>query len=195
MTEQPISRYPVPDINDLPEDIRTLILEVQEQTGFVPNVFLALAYRPDEFRAFFAYHNALMEREGGLTQADKEMIIVATSGFNQCIYCVIAHGAILRIRERNSLVADQIATNYQKADITPRQQAMLDFAVMVAADSASIDDDEIELLKAHDFSADDIWDIAGISALYALSNRMANFARIRPNDEFFLMGRLPRDDR
>ncbi len=195
MTEQPISRYPVPDINDLPEDIRTLILEVQEQTGFVPNVFLALAYRPDEFRAFFAYHNALMEREGGLTQADKEMIIVATSGFNQCIYCVIAHGAILRIRERDSQVADQIATNYQKADITPRQQAMLDFAVMVAADSASIDDDEIELLKAHDFSADDIWDIAGISALYALSNRMANFARIRPNDEFFLMGRLPRDDR
>lgn len=195
MTEQPISRYPVPDINDLPEDIRTLILEVQEQTGFVPNVFLALAYRPDEFRAFFAYHNALMEREGGLTQADKEMIIVATSGFNQCIYCVIAHGAILRIRERDSQVADQIATNYQKADITPRQQAMLDFAVMVAADSASIDDDDIELLKAHDFSADDIWDIAGISALYALSNRMANFARIRPNDEFFLMGRLPRDDR
>lgn len=195
MIEQPISRYPVPDINDLPEDIRTLILEVQEQTGFVPNVFLALAYRPDEFRAFFAYHNALMEREGGLTQADKEMIIVATSGFNQCIYCVIAHGAILRIRERNALVADQIATNYQKADITPRQQAMLDFAVMVAADSASIDDDDIELLKAHDFSADDIWDIAGISALYALSNRMANFARIRPNDEFFLMGRLPRDDR
>ena len=194
MTEQPISRYPVPDINDLPEDIHTLILEVQEQTGFVPNVFLALAYRPDEFRAFFAYHNALMEREGGLTQADKEMIIVATSGFNQCIYCVIAHGAILRIRERNSLVADQIATNYQKADITPRQQAMLDFAVMVAADSASIDDDDIELLKTHDFSADDIWDIAGISALYALSNRMANFARIRPNDEFFLMGRLPRDD-
>ncbi len=191
MTEQPISRYPVPDINDLPEDIRTLILEVQEQTGFVPNVFLALAYRPDEFRAFFAYHNALMEREGGLSQADKEMIIVATSGFNQCIYCVIAHGAILRIRERNSLVADQIATNYQKADITPRQQAMLDFAVMVAADSASIDDDDIELLKAHNFSADDIWDIAGISALYALSNRMANFARIRPNDEFFLMGRLP----
>ena len=195
MTEQPISRYPVPDINDLPEDIRALILEVQEQTSFVPNVFLALAYRPDEFRAFFAYHNALMEREGGLTQADKEMIIVATSGFNQCIYCVIAHGAILRIRERNSLVADQIATNYQEADITPRQQAMLDFAVMVAADSASIDDDDIELLKAHDFSADDIWDIAGISALYALSNRMANFARIRPNDEFFLMGRLPGDDR
>ncbi|MDG2376511.1 MAG: peroxidase-related enzyme [Woeseiaceae bacterium] len=194
MTEQPISRYPVPDINDLPEDIRTLILEVQEQTGFVPNVFLALAYRTDEFRAFFAYHNALMEREGGLTQVDKEMIIVATSGFNQCIYCVIAHGAILRIRERNTLVADQIATNYQKADISPRQQAMLDFAVMIAADSASIDDDDIELLKAHDFSADDIWDIAGISALYALSNRMANFARIRPNDEFFLMGRLSRDD-
>lgn len=193
MSDLPVSRYPVPEINDLPDDIRTLILEVQEQTGFVPNVFLALAYRPDEFRAFFAYHNALMERESGLSQADKEMIIVATSGFNQCIYCVIAHGAILRIREKNPIVADQVAINHQKADITPRQKAMLDFAVMVAADSSGIDDDEVEILRAHDFSDDDIWDIAGISALYALSNRMANFARIRPNDEFYLMGRLPRD--
>lgn len=193
MSDLPVSRYPVPEIDDLPDDIRTLILEVQEQTGFVPNVFLALAHRPDEFRAFFAYHNALMEREGGLSQADKEMIIVATSGFNQCIYCVIAHGAILRIREKNPIIADQVAINHQKADITPRQKAMLDFAVMVAADSSGIDDDEIEILRAHDFSDDDIWDIAAISALYALSNRMANFARIRPNDEFYLMGRLPRD--
>jgi len=195
MSDQPISRYPVPDINDLPEDIRALILEVQEQTGFVPNVFLALARRPDEFRAFFSYHNALMEKEDGLSQADKEMIIVATSAFNQCIYCVIAHGAILRIREKNPLVADQVAVNHQKADITPRQKAMLDFAVMVAADSAAIDDDDIEILKAHDFSDDDIWDIAAIAALYALSNRMANFARIRPNDEFYLMGRVPKDKR
>ncbi|MDH3439719.1 MAG: peroxidase-related enzyme [Gammaproteobacteria bacterium] len=193
MSDLPVSRYPVPEISDLPDDIRELILEVQEQTGFVPNVFLALARRPDEFRAFFAYHNALMEKEGGLSQADKEMIIVATSGFNQCIYCVIAHGAILRIRERNPLVADQVATNHQKADITLRQKAMLDFAVMVAADSAAIDDDDIEILRAHDFSDEDIWDIAGISALYALSNRMANFARIRPNDEFYLMGRVPKN--
>jgi len=193
MTDLPVSRYPIPDINDLPDDIRELILGVQEQTGFVPNVFLALAYRPDEFRAFFAYHNALMEKDGGLSQSDKEMIIVATSGFNQCLYCVIAHGAILRIREKNSLVADQVAINHQKADITPRQKAMLDFAVMVAADSSAIDDDDIEVLRAHEFSDDDIWDIAGISALYALSNRMANFARIRPNDEFYLMGRLPKD--
>jgi uncharacterized peroxidase-related enzyme len=193
MTDLPVSRYPIPDINDLPDDIRELILGVQEQTGFVPNVFLALAYRPDEFRAFFAYHNALMEKDGGLSQSDKEMIIVATSGFNQCLYCVIAHGAILRIREKNSLVADQVAINHQKADITPRQKAMLDFAVMVAADSSAIDDDDIEVLRAHEFSDDDIWDIAAISALYALSNRMANFARIRPNDEFYLMGRLPKD--
>lgn len=193
MSDQPISRYPVPDIKDLPDDIRTLILEVQEQTGFVPNVFLALARRPDEFRAFFAYHNALMEKEGGLSQADKEMIIVATSAFNQCIYCVIAHGAILRIREKNPLVADQVAVNHHKADITPRQKTMLDFAVMVAADSAAIEDDDIEILKAHDFSEDDVWDIAAIAALYALSNRMANFARIRPNDEFYLMGRVPKD--
>ena len=192
MSDQAISRYPVPDIGDLPDDIRETILEVQEKSGFVPNVFLALAHRPDEFRAFFAYHNALMEKEGGLSQADREMIIVATSGYNQCIYCVVAHGAILRIREKNPLIADQVATNHQKADITPRQRAMLDFAIKVAGRSYEINDADIEALKPHGFDDEDIWDIAGIAALFALSNRMANFAGNRPNDEFYLLGRVPR---
>lgn len=192
MTDKPISRYPVPDINDLPEDIRATVLEVQEQTGFVPNVFIALAHRPDEFRAFFAYHNALMGKEGGLSQAEREMIIVSVSGHNNCIYCVVAHGAILRIREKNPLIAEQVATNYRKADISARQKAMLDFAIKVAADSAAIDDADFAILREHGFSDEDIWDIAGIAALYALSNRMANFASIRPNDEFYLMGRIPR---
>lgn len=189
---QPISRYPVPEINDLPDDIRQTILEVQEKSGFVPNVFLALAHRPDEFRAFFAYHDALMEKEGGLSKAEREMIIVATSGLNQCIYCVVAHGAILRIREKNPLIADQVATNYRKADITPRQKAMLEFAVKVAAHSHEINDADFDALRQHDFSDEDAWDIAGISALFALSNRMANFASIRANDEFYLLGRVPR---
>ncbi len=193
MTSHPISRYPVPELDDLPDDIKATILEVQEQSGFIPNVFLALAHRPDEFRAFFAYHNALMEKESGLTLADKEMIIVVTSAHNNCIYCVIAHGAILRIRAKNALLADQVATNYLKADITLRQKAMLDFTMKVAADSAAIDDADYDALRAHDFSDEDIWDIAAISGLYSLSNRMANFARIRPNDEFYLMGRVPRD--
>lgn len=193
MTSHPISRYPVPELDDLPDDIKATILEVQEQSGFIPNVFLALARRPDEFRAFFAYHNALMEKESGLTLADKEMIIVVTSAHNNCIYCVIAHGAILRIRAKNALIADQVATNYLKADITPRQKAMLDFTTKVAADSAAIDDADYDVLRAHDFSDEDIWDIAAISGLYSLSNRMANFAGIRPNDEFYLMGRVPRD--
>jgi uncharacterized peroxidase-related enzyme len=192
MTNPPTSRYPVPELDDLPDDIKATILEVQEQSGFIPNVFVALARRPDEFRAFFAYHNALMEKEGGLSLADKEMIIVATSAHNNCIYCVVAHGAILRIRAKNPLIADQVATNYLKADITPRQKAMLDFAVKVAARSAAIDDDDYDALRGHEFSDEDIWDIAAISALYALSNRMANFARIRPNDEFYLMGRVPK---
>jgi uncharacterized peroxidase-related enzyme len=192
MSDQPISRYPVPQIKDLPADIRERILEVQEKSGFVPNVFLALAHRPDEFRAFFAYHDALMEKDGGLTQADREMIIVATSGYNQCIYCVVAHGAILRIREKNPLVADQVATNYRKADITPRQKAMLDFAIRVAGASHEIGDADFAALREHDFDDEDIWDIAGIAALFALSNRMANFASIRPNAEFYLLGRVPR---
>lgn len=193
MTDHPICRYPVPDINDLPEDIKATILEVQEQTGFIPNVFLVLARRPDEFRAFFMYHNALMEKESGLSVADREMIIVATSACNDCIYCVIAHGAILRIRAKNALVADQVATNYRKADITPRQRAMLDFAIKVCADSAGVDEADYATLYGHGFTDEDIWDIAAIAGLYALSNRLANFARVRPNDEFYLMGRVPRD--
>ena len=192
MSEPPISRYPVPELPDLPDDVRDRILEVQEKSGFVPNVFLALAHRPDEFRAFFAYHDALMEKDGGLSQAEREMIIVATSGLNQCLYCVVAHGAILRIREKNPLIADQVATNYRKADITPRQKAMLDFAVRVGAASHEFGDDDCAALRELGFDDEDIWDIAGIAALFALSNRMANFASIRPNPEFYLLGRVPR---
>jgi uncharacterized peroxidase-related enzyme len=192
MSDRPISRYPVPELAELPDDIRQRILAVQEKSGFVPNVFLALAHRPDEFRAFFAYHDALMEKEGGLSQAEREMIIVATSGLNQCIYCVVAHGAILRIREKNPLIADQVATNHRKADITPRQKAMLDFALKVAGSSHEIGEVDFAELHAHGFDEEDAWDIAGIAALFALSNRMANFASIRANDEFYLLGRVPR---
>jgi len=194
MADKPISRYPIPDINDLPEDIKSTILKVQEQSGFIPNVFIALAHRPDEFRAFFAYHNALIGKEGGLTLTEKEMIIVATSAHNNCIYCVVAHGAILRIRAKDALIADQVATNYRKADITPRQMAMLDFTTKVATDSAGIDEADCEALRAYEFSDEDIWDIVAIAGLYSLSNRMANFARIRPNDEFYLMGRVSKSD-
>ena len=189
MSAAKISRYPVPDIKDLPADIRETILAVQEKAGFVPNVFLALAHRPDEFRAFFAYHDALMEKEGGLSKAEREMIVVATSNANNCQYCVVAHGAILRIRAKNPLVADQVAVNYRKADITPRQKAMLDFAMTVAKDSGAVGEDHFETLRGHGFSDEDIWDIAAITALFALSNRMANFTAMRPNDEFYLMGR------
>ena len=190
--EKPISRYPVPDIQDLPADLRDRILAVQEKAGFVPNVFLALAHRPDEFRAFFAYHDALMEKEGGLSKAEREMIVVATSGANQCQYCVVAHGAILRIRAKSPLVADQVAVNYRKADITPRQKAMLDFAMKVSRDSERVNDADFAAAKAHGFTDDDLWDIAAISALFALSNRIANFTAMRPNDEFYLMGRVPK---
>ena len=192
MTALPISRYPVPDIDTVPDDIKEKILEVQEKAGFVPNVFLVLAHRPAEFRAFFAYHDALLEKESGLTKAEMEMIIVATSNDNNCQYCVVAHGAILRIRAKNPLIADQVAVNYRKADITPRQMALLDFAMKVSNDSKSICDDDFEQLHAHGFSDEDIWDIAGIAALFGLSNRMANFTSMRPNDEFYLMGREPR---
>ncbi|MDE2378099.1 peroxidase-related enzyme [Bradyrhizobium sp.] len=192
MSQAPASRFPAPAIDALPEDIRTRLLAVQEKSGFVPNVFLTLAYRPDEFRAFFAYHDALMEKDSGLTKAEREMIVVATSAANQCQYCVIAHGAILRIRAKNPLIADQIAVNYRKADITPRQKAMLDFAMKVSADAQRVSDDDLAALAPHGFSNDDIWDIAAISAFFALSNRMANFAGMRPNDEFYLMGRLPK---
>ena len=193
MSEKPISRFPVPELNNLPEDIRGTILDVQEKSGFVPNVFLALANRPDEFRAFFAYHDALMEKEGGLTKGEREMIVVATSAHNQCIYCVVAHGAILRIREKNPQLADQIATNYRKADITPRQKAMLDFALKVSKSSHELSNSDIEDMQKQGFSNDDIWDIGAISALFALSNRMANLTSMRPNDEFYLLGRIPKE--
>ena len=189
MTDRPISRYPVPDIDGLPDDLRETILDVQEKTGFVPNVFLALAHRPDELRAFLAYHDALMEREGGLTKADREMVVVATSAENDCQYCVVAHGAILRIRARNPLIADQVAINYRKADITPRERAMLDFAVKVANDSRAVDDRDFAALHEFGFSDEDIWDIAGLSALFGMSNRIANFLSLRPNDEFYAMAR------
>lgn len=191
MTNNP-NRFPVPAIETLPEDIRARILAVQEKSGFVPNVFLVLAYRPDEFRAFFAYHDALMEKESGLTKAEREMIVVATSSANQCHYCVIAHGAILRIRAKNPLIADQIAVNYRKADITPRQRAMLDFAMRVSAEANKVSEADFADVARHGFSDDDIWDIAAIAAFFALSNRMANVTSMRPNDEFYMMGRLPK---
>ncbi len=189
MPTPPISRYPVPELTDLPDDIRAMILSVQEKAGFVPNVFLTLAHRPDEFRAFFAYHDALMEKDSGLSKADREMIVVATSAGNGCLYCVMAHGAILRIRAKNPLIADQVAVNYRKADITPRQRAMLDFAMKVSQNSQAIDDADFETLRSHGFSDEDIWDIAGVTAFFGLSNRMANFLSMRPNTEFFAMGR------
>jgi uncharacterized peroxidase-related enzyme len=192
MTQPNAKRFPVPSINDLPEDIRTRLLAVQEKSGFIPNVFLTLAYRPEEFRAFFAYHDALMDKEGGLTKTEREMIVVATSSANQCHYCVIAHGAILRIRAKNPQIADQIAINYRKADITPRQKAMLDFAMKVSAEAHKVSEQDFAEIASHGFGDDDIWDIAAISAFFALSNRMANVTAMRPNDEFYLMGRLPK---
>ncbi|MGM4967706.1 peroxidase-related enzyme [Tardiphaga sp. 1201_B9_N1_1] len=189
MTTPAISRFPVPEISSLPEDIRTRILAVQEKSGFVPNVFLTLAHRPDEFRAFFAYHDALMDKPGPITKAEREMIVVATSNANQCQYCVVAHGAILRIRAKNPLIADQIAVNYRKADITPRQRAMLDFAMKVSMQAYEVGDTDIEGLKRHDFTEDDVWDIAAIAAFFGMSNRLANVTSMRPNDEFFAMGR------
>ncbi|MGY3603704.1 MULTISPECIES: peroxidase-related enzyme [unclassified Bradyrhizobium] len=192
MTEPIATRFPTPSLDKLPEDIRERILAVQEKSGFVPNVFLAFAFRPAEFRAFFAYHDALMEKDSGLSKAEREMIVVATSAANQCHYCVIAHGAILRIRAKNPLIADQIAVNYRKADITPRQRAMLDFAMKVSREASTISETAFSALEAHGFSDDDIWDIAAIAAFFALSNRMANFTAMRPNEEFYMMGRLPK---
>ncbi len=190
----PISRWPVPELQDLPEDLRTRILEVQDKAGFVPNVFLALAHRPAEWRAFMAYHDALLLKEtGSLSKGEREMIIVATSAVNQCLYCVVAHGAILRIYEKKPLIADQLATNYRKADITPRQRAMLDFAMKVCTHAAAIEDADFEALRAHGFDDEDIWDIGAITAFFGLSNRMANLSAMRPNDRFFLMGRVPRE--
>jgi len=189
MTKPAISRFPVPDIADLPPDIRERILAVQEKSGFVPNVFLVLAHRPDEFRAFFAYHDALMDKPGNLTKAEREMIVVATSNANQCQYCVIAHGAILRIRAKNPLIADQVAVNYRKADITARQKAMLDFALKVALEAYAVGDGDLAALKAHGFTDEDAWDITAIAAFFAMSNRLANVTSMRPNDEFFTLGR------
>jgi uncharacterized peroxidase-related enzyme len=189
-----ISRFPVPELKNLPEDIRQSILAVQEKAGFVPNVFLTLAHRPAEFRAFFAYHDALMLKEtGSLTKADREMIVTATSAKNNCLYCVVAHGALLRIYAKNALVADQVAVNHLKADITPRQRAMLDFAIKVCLDSQNVNDDDFAVLQGHGFDNEDIWDIAAITAFFGLSNRMANVISMRPNEEFFLMGRIPRE--
>jgi uncharacterized peroxidase-related enzyme len=192
MSGAAICRYPVPGLDELPEDIRTRILEVQQKAGFVPNVFIALARRPLEFRAFFAYHDALMLRDSGLTKAEREMIVVAVAGANDCLYCFVAHGAILRVYARNPLVADQVGVNYRKADITPRQRAMLAFALKVAEASSTVDDDDYAALAAHGFDDEDVWDIGNIAAFFCLSNRMANFIGLKPNDEFYLLGRTPK---
>lgn len=189
----PISRYPVPELADLPDDLRTRILEVQAKAGFVPNVFLALAHRPAEWRAFMAYHDALLLKEGGsLSKGEREMIIVATSAANHCLYCVVAHGAILRVYEKAPLLADQIAVNHLKAPLTPRQRAMLDFAMKVTTASHTLDEADFAELRAHGFDDEDAWDIGAIAAFFGLSNRMANLTAMRPNDEFYLMGRVPR---
>jgi uncharacterized peroxidase-related enzyme len=193
-----MSRYPTPELKDLPEDIRAKVLEVQEKSGFVPNVFLALARRPAEWRAFFAYHDALMMpesvgRTSNLTKGDREMIVTTTSAANHCLYCVVAHGAILRIYEKKPLVADQVAVNHHKADITPRQRAMLDFAMKVCQNSHEVADADFEALHAHGFDDEDIWDIAAITAFFGLSNRVANVSSMMPNPEFYLMGRVPKD--
>ncbi len=185
----PISRFPVPALEDMPEDIRARILAVQERSGFIPNVFLVLAHRPDEFRAFMAYHDALMDKPGGLTKAEREMIVVATSNANQCQYCVVAHGAILRIRAKNPLVADQVAINYRKADITAKQKAMLDFAMKVAFEAFAVNEEDHAALAAHGWTQEDAWDMAAIAAFFGMSNRMANVTSMRANDEFYTMGR------
>lgn len=188
-----ISRFPVPELKDIPDDLRAKMLEVQEKAGFIPNVFLTLAHRPDELRAFFAYHDAIMLRAGStLTKAEKEMIVVATSGANNCLYCVGAHGAILRIYAKNPLIADQLAINYRKADLTPKQAAMIAFALKIATDSQNVTDADFEALKTQGWSQEDAWDIGSIAAFFALSNRMANMMSMRPNDEFFAMGRVPK---
>ncbi len=194
MSSQAISRFPVPALEDLPEDIRQRFHEVQEKAGFIPNIFLTMARRPEEFRAFFAYHDSLMDKETpGLSMAEREMIVVATSARNQCQYCVIAHGAILRIRAKNPLIADQLASNYRKADISERQRVMLDFALKVSRQAETVDESDYERLNAHGFDDEDIWDIGSISAFFGLSNRIVNLSSMRTNDEFYLMGRVPRE--
>ncbi|WP_175771101.1 peroxidase-related enzyme [Burkholderia ambifaria] len=185
----PVSRFPVPALDDLPDDIRERIAAVQEKSGFIPNVFLTLAHRPDEFRAFMAYHDALMDKPGNLTKAEREMIVVATSAVNQCQYCVIAHGAILRIRAKDPLIADQVATNYRKADLTIRQKAMLDFAMKVSQTAHLVGEADFDTLKSHGFTEEDVWDIAAIAAFFGMSNRIANVTNMRPNAEFYALGR------
>ena len=184
-----ISRFPIPALSDMPQDIRERILAVQEKSGFVPNVFLVLSHRPDEFRAFFAYHDALMDKPGNLTKAEREMIVVATSSLNQCQYCVVAHGAILRVRAKDPLIADQVATNYRKADITDRQKGMIEFAIKVSTEAYKVGDSDLQALQAHGFTEEDAWDIAAISAFFGLSNRLANVTNMRPNSEFYALGR------
>jgi len=186
---QAVSRFPVPDLDSLPEDVRSRIVAVHDKAGFIPNVFLAWAHRPEEFRAFFAYHDALLEKEGGLTKAEREMIVVATSNLNHCHYCVIAHGAILRIRAKDPFIADQVAINYLNADLTPRQRAMLDFAMKIAGESHTVNDEDFARLRSHGLTDDEIWDIGSITALFALSNRVANLMALKPNAEFYTMGR------
>ncbi len=194
LNNKPVSRFPIPDLAELPDDIRQSIVEVEKKAGFIPNIFLALAHRPAEFRAFFAYHDAIMEKETpGLSMAEREMIVVATSARNECQYCVIAHGAILRIRAKNPLIADQLATNYRKADISLRQKIMLDYALKVSRRAEQISEEDYQLLNEHGFDDDDIWDIGTISAFFGLSNRIVNMSSMRTNDEFYLMGRLPRE--
>ena len=188
-----ISRFPVPELADIPQDLRTRMLEVQQKAGFIPNVFLTLAHRPDECRAFFAYHDALMLKESpALNKAEREMIVVTTSGANDCVYCVVAHGAILRVYTKNPRIADQVAINHRKAEITPKQRAMLDFALKVCLHSNEIDEPDFAALREHGFTDDDIWDIGSITAFFGMSNRLANMSSMRPNDEFYLMGRVPR---
>ena len=187
--EKPISRFPVPSLEQIPEDLRNRIIEIQEKTGFVPNVFLTLAYRPEELRAFMVYHDTLMEGDSGLSKAEREMIVVATSAVNDCLYCVIAHGAILRIRAKNPLLSDQVAINYRKANLTLREEAMLEFALKVASSSGEVSDADIAKVRVQGFSMEDVWDIGAITAFFALSNRMANLTSMRPNDEFFGMAR------
>ena len=192
MPDRSISRFPVPELTELPEDIRNRILAVQEKAGFIPNVFLMLAHRPAEFRAFFDYHDALMEKDVGLSKAEREMIVVATSGVSECLYCVVAHGAVLRIRAKNPRVADQLATNYRKAEITPRQRAMLDFAVKLSTRGGEIEAADMDALREHGFDDEAIWDIGAITAFFSMSNRLVHLTGTPPNEQFYLMGRMPK---
>lgn len=193
MSEHAISRFPVPSLDEMPDDIRALVEGMQEKSGFVPNVFLALAHRPAEFRAFFAAHDALMDKSEGLSKAEREMIVVATSAVNDCLYCVIAHGAILRIRAKNPLIADQLAINPWKADLSERERLIVEFGLRMVDNAASVSDADLQALRDGGLTDDEIWDVGAITAFFAMSNRLANLTAMRPNDEFFTMARAPRD--